>query len=85
MGHTFPKQGASMDLGPLRVRLAWHLTDVRSTESGTVDVLNIEAGGKMVKMLCPPYKDPQDPLKFLEAPETDMIILNANLVGSANS
>ena len=24
-------------------------------------------------MLCAPYKDPQDPLKFLEALDTDMI------------
>ena len=33
----------------------------------------------MVKMLCAPYKDPQHPVKFLEALETDMIFLNANL------
>ena len=48
-------------------------------------MLNIEAGGKMVKMLCAPYKDPQNPLKFLEALETDMIILNANLADGADS
>ena len=83
MGHTFPKRGASMDLG--RPRLATPLTEVKSTESGKVDVLNIEASGKMVKMLCAPYKDPQDPLKFLEALETDMILLNANLADGADS
>ena len=35
-------------------------------------------------MLCAPYKDPQDPLKFLEALDTDMIILNANLADGAD-
>ena len=84
MGHTFPKHGASMDLGRLRARLASPLTEIKSTESGKVDVLNIEAGGKMVKMMCAPYKDPQDPLKFLEALETDMIIINANLADGAD-
>ena len=84
-GHTFPKHGASMDLGRLRAPLASSLTVVKSTESGNVDGLNIEATGKMVKMLCTPYKDPQDPLKFLEALDTDMIILNANLADGADS
>ena len=85
MGHTFRKCGASMDLGRLCARLASPLTEVKFTESGKVDVLNIEAGGKMVKMLCAPYKDPQNPLKFLEALETDMILLNANLADGADS
>ena len=54
MGHTYPKHGASMDLGGLRQRLAWPLTEVKSTEPGKVDVVNIEVSGKMVKMLCAP-------------------------------
>ena len=37
----------------------------------------------MVKVLCAPYKDPQDPLKFSEALDTNMIILNENLADSA--
>ena len=41
-------------------------------------MVNIEVTGKVVKMLCAPYKDPQDTLKFLEALNTDIIILNAN-------
>ena len=49
-----------------------------------MDVVNIEVNGKVVRMLCAPYKDPQDPLKLLEALDTDMIILNANLAGSAD-
>ena len=85
MGHTFRKRAASMDLGRLRAGLALPLTEVKSTESREVHVLNIEAGGKMVKMLCAPYKDPQDPLKFLEALDTDMIILNANLADVVDS
>ena len=85
MGHTFPKHGASMDLGRLHARLASPLTEVKSTESGKVDVLNIEADGKMIKMLCTPYKDPQHPLTFLQALETDMIILHANLADGADS
>ena len=32
----------------------------------------------------PPYKDPQDPLKCLEALDTDVIILNADLAHSAD-
>ena len=85
MGHTFPKHGPSMDLGRLCARLASPLTEVKSTESGKVDVLNIEASRKMVKMMCAPYKDPQDPLKFLDALDTDMVILNANLVDGSDS
>ena len=81
---TQPKHGSSMDLGRLRARLAAPLTEVKSTESGKVDVLNIEVTGKVVKMLCAPYKDPQDPLKFLEALDTDVIILNANLADGAD-
>ena len=84
MGHTYPKHGASMDLGRLRARLASALTEVKSTESRKVDMLNIEVTGKVVKMLCAPYKDRQDPLKFLEALDTDMIILNANPADSAD-
>ena len=49
-----------------------------------MDVVTIEVSGKMVKMLCAPYKDPQDPLKILEALDTDMIILNANLADGAD-
>ena len=30
-------------------------------------------------MLCAPYKDPQHPMKFSDALDTDVIILNANL------
>ena len=73
-----------MDLGRLRARLASPLSEVKYTESGKVDVVNIEVTGKVVKMLCGSYKDPQDPLKFLEALDTDMIILNANLADSAD-
>ena len=39
----------------------------------------------MVKMLCTPYKDPQDLLNFLEALNTDMIILNLTLADGADS
>ena len=74
-----------MDLGRLRARLASPLTEVESTECGIVDELSIEAGGRMVKMLCAPWKDPQDLLQFLEALDTDMIILNANLADGADS
>ena len=84
MGNTHPKHGSSMDLGRLRARLASPLMEVKSTESGKVDVVNIEVIGKVGKMLCAPYKGPQDPLKFLEAVDTDMIILNANLADSAD-
>ena len=84
MGNTDPKHGSSVDLGCLRARLASPLTEVNSTESGKVDDVNIEVTGKVVKMLCAPYKDPQDPLKFLEALDTDMIILNANLADGAD-
>ena len=83
--HAFRKHWASMDLGRLRARLASPLTEVKSTESGKVDVLNIEVSGKMVKMACAPYADQQDLLKFFEALDTDMIILNANLANGANS
>ena len=83
MANTLPKRGATIDLGPLRARLATPLTEVNSTDSRKVDVMNIEAGGKMVKMLCPPYKDPQDRLNFLEVLETDMILLNVNLADGA--
>ena len=84
MGNTHPKHGSSMDLGRLRARLASPLTEVQSTESGKVDVVNIEVTGKVVKMLCSPYKHPQDPLKLLEALDTDMITLNANLADGAD-
>ena len=84
MGNTHPKHGSSMDLGRLRARLASPLTEVKSTESGKVDVVNIEVTRKVVKMLCAAYKDPQDPLKFLEALDTDMIIMNANLADGAD-
>ena len=85
MGHTFPKHGASMDIGRLCARLVSPWTEVKSAESGKVDVLNIEVSGRMVKMLCAPYKDPQHPLKFLEALDTDMIIPNANYLDGADS
>ena len=49
-----------------------------------MDVVNIEVTAKVVKMLCAPYKNPQDPLKFLEALDTDIIILNANLADGAD-
>ena len=84
MVNTHSKHGSSMDLGRLRARLASSSTEVKSTESGKVDVVNIHVTGKEVKMLCAPYKDPQDPLKFLEALDTDKIILNANLADSAD-
>ena len=57
----------------------------KSTESEKVDVLHIEASGKMVKMLCAPYVDQQNPLKLLDALDTNMIILNANLADGADS
>ena len=85
MGHTFPKHGAAIELGRLRARLASPLTEGKSTVSAKVDVLKIEAVGKMVKMLCAPSKVAQDPLKFLKALKTDMIILNANLADGADS
>ena len=83
MGNTHPKHGSSMGLGRLRA-CASPLTEVKSTESGKVDMVNIEVTGKVVKMLCAPYQDPQDRLKFLEALDTDMIILNANLADGAD-
>ena len=73
-----------MDLGRLRARLASPVTEVKSTESGKVVVVNIEVTGKVVKMLCAPYKDPQDPLKLFKALDIVMIILNANLADSAD-
>ena len=73
-----------MDLGRLRQQLASPLTEVKSTESGKVDVVNIRVSGKMVKVLCASYKGPQDLLKFLDALDTDMIILNANLADPAD-
>ena len=73
-----------MDLGRLRARLASPLTEVKSTDSGKLDVVNIEVTEKVVKMLCAPYKDPQDPLRFLEALDTDMIIVSANLANVAD-
>ena len=85
MGNTHPKHQSSMDLGRLCARLASSLTEIKSTESGKVDVVNIEVTGKVVKMLCAPYKGPQDPLKFCEALDTEMIILNANLADGADS
>ena len=84
IGHTFPKHGASMDLGRLHAQLASPLTEVKSTESRKGDVLNIEVSGKMVKMLCAPQKGPQDPVKVLEARHTNMIFLNANLANGAD-
>ena len=84
MGHTYPKHGVSMHLSPLRQQLASPLKEVKSTDSGKVDVMNIEVSEKVVKMLCAPYKDPQDPLKLLEALETDMIIVNASLAHGAD-
>ena len=74
-----------MHVGRLRARLALPLTEVKSKKSGNVNVLNIKARRKMAKMLCAPYKDPQDPLKFVETLDTDMIILNANLADGADS
>ena len=85
LGTVLDGDGASMDLGCTHARLALPLTEVKSTESGKVQVLNIEVSGKMVKMLCTPYKDPQDPLKLLEALDTDMTILNAYLADGADS
>ena len=73
-----------MYLGRLRARLASLLTEVKSTECGKEDVVNFEVTGKVVKMLCAPYKDPQEPLKFLEALDTNMIIQNANLADGAD-
>ena len=84
MGHTYPKHGASMDLGRLRARRASPLTEVKSPESGKVDVVNIEVIGNVVKMLSAPYKDPQDSLKFFKALDTDMIIHNSNLADGAH-
>ena len=84
MGNTHAKHGSSMDLARLRAQLASPLTEVKSTESGKMDVVNIEVTGKVVKMLCAPYKDLQDSLNLVEAPDTDMIILNANLTDGAD-
>ena len=85
MGHTFAKHGASMHLCRLRLRLASPLTEVKSTKFGKVDMVNTELSGKMVKMLCAPYKNQQSPIKFLEALDTDMIVLNANLAACGNA
>ena len=86
MGYTFQKRGAWTDLGRLRARLALPLREVKYTESRMVDLPNIEVGGKMVEMFCAPYKDPQEFLfSIFEALDTDMIILNANLVDGADS
>ena len=85
MGNPLPKHGASMDLGRLRAGLTLPWTEVKSTESGKVDMQNIEAGGKMLKMLCAPFEYQQDPLKISESLETDMIPLNANLADGADS
>ena len=74
-----------MNLPCLHARPAVPLTEVKSTECGKVDVLNIEASGKMGKVLCAPYNDPQDPLNFSEALETDMILLNPNVAEGADS
>ena len=52
MGHTSPKHGASLHLDRLRARLSSPLMEVKSTESGKVDVVNIEVNGKMVKIVC---------------------------------
>ena len=84
MGNTHPKHGSSMDLGRMRAIPASPLTEVKSRESGKVDVVNIEVTGKVVKMLCAPYKEPQSPLRFFKALDTDMIILNANLADGAD-
>ena len=54
-------------------------------ESGRMDVLNILASGKMLNMLCTPYKDPQGLFKCLEALNTGTSILNANLGDCADS
>ena len=84
MRNTHPKHGSSMDLGRLRARLASPLTEVKSMESGKVNVVKIEVTGKVLKVLCAPYKEPQDPLKDLLALDTVMIILNANLAEGAD-
>ena len=84
MRHTYPKHGASMVLDRLRRRLASPLTEVKSTKSGKVDLVNMEVGGNMVKMLCAPYKGPRDTLRFLEALDTGMTIRNANLANGAD-
>ena len=73
-----------MDLGRLRQGLASPLTEVKSGESGKVDVVNIRVSGKMVKVLCASYRGPQNLLKFLDALDTNMIILNANLADPAD-
>ena len=85
MGHTFPKHGASMDVGPLRARLASPLTEIKSTESGKVDGLNIEVSGKVVQMLCAPYEEPQVLLELVEALDSDMIFVNANSADSTHA
>ena len=84
MGNIHPSHGSSMNLGRLRARPASPLTDVKSTESGKLNVVNIEVTAKVVKMLCAPWKITQDTLKLLEALNTDVIILNANLADSAH-
>ena len=84
MASTLRKRGAAMDLGRLRARLATALMKIKSTQSGKVDVLNIEVGGKMVKLLCTPYRVPQGPLEFLELIERDMLLLNVNPVNGAD-
>ena len=72
-----------MDFGRIRGRLASPLNEVKSSESGKIGVLNMEVTWRMVKMLCAPYKDPQDPLKFLELIQTDLMILNGDLASGA--
>ena len=74
-----------MDFGQIRTRLASLLPQVKTSESGKINFLNIEETGRMVKMLCAPYKDPQDPLTFLEPIQTDFLILNGDLASGANA
>ena len=78
------KRKATMDFGRIRARLASPLTEVKSSESGKINVVNIEVTGRMVKMLCGPHEDPQDALKFLEPTQTDLMILNGDLASGAD-
>ena len=84
MGNTQPKHGLSMDLGCLRARLASPLTEVTSTESVKVDLVHIEVTGNVCQNPVCPLQSSQDPLKFLEALDTDMINLDANLACRAD-
>ena len=63
MDDTLPQRGATMDFGRLCARLATPQTDVKSGESGKVDVLNIQVMERSSKGCVPPMKIHKIPLR----------------------